>query len=261
MLALRKALFIFALIASVYAIGAQSAADDLLRVFTHLTSSELDAVRSGKPLFRTVSDVSMVGLARVDAETENIKKNIAAVRPNYITELLLAIPVENEKTATILLADLVTTLAAVEKYVKIPYWSKRNQKTYDLFDRMTVLRRKPFPDGESIEVVQHMEPFDDFKASYDYRATATSVRFWSSNLHPIVYTYRNFSAVASGNMRWELYAFSRRGMMYVYGVGVVRAFDFMGVFRDRLEPSFLGRVGAFFTHIAKNIEAKDQELR
>jgi len=122
-----------------------------------------------------------------------------------------------------------------------------------LFDKMEIQSRTPIDGGESIRVLQHMEPFDDFTALYEYTMDKNTLIFSGTNLQPIVYSYRNLKAVAPGGMVWELYAFAHEGHLYVYGAGVVNAFDLFGLFRDRLEPSFMGRVAAFFAHISGKI--------
>ncbi len=55
------------------------------------------------------------------------------------------------------------------------------------FDKMEVLDRKTAGTGnaESIEVRQHMEPFDEFRARYDYRLEAGALRFSAVNLDTI----------------------------------------------------------------------------
>jgi len=106
----------------------------------------------------------------------------------------------------------------------IPYYSIRQQTTYDLFDKMEVLSRTAQEDGERIEVRQHMEPFDDFRAEYCYARRIGSLIFSGENLDPIIYSYRNLSAVAPHGMRWELYVFEKGEQLYAYGYGAVRAF-------------------------------------
>jgi len=60
-------------------------------------------------------------------------------------------------------------------------------------------------------------------------------------------------------MVWELYVFCHNDGLYVYGVGAVKAFDLFGLFRDRLEPSLMGRVEAFFTYITKKIAPAEEK--
>jgi hypothetical protein len=176
-----------------------------------------------------------------------LRSKVVSLKPNYLTEVLASVPAADERTATAILERLASTFADPMGYVGIPYRSKRNRKTYDLFDKMEVQARASLPGGESIEVLQHMEPFDDFRACYEYNLEGSALRFTGSNLDPIIYSYRKFKAVSPGGMVWAIYAFRDGGRVLFYGVGAVKAFDLFGALRDRLEASFMGRVEAFFT--------------
>jgi hypothetical protein len=144
-------------------------------------------------------------------------------------------------------SKLAAALSNLEGYIGIPYWSAKMQKTYDLFDKMTILVKKPISGGAYIEAEQHMKPFEDYKASYEYRQTNNSLVFHSVNLSHLA--YKGVRSVSPGGMRWFLYVFHSGSYLVYYGVGAVKAFDMMGLIRDRLKVSFIGRVDAFFKHM------------
>jgi len=96
-----------------------------------------------------------------------------------------------------------------------------------------------------------MKPFEDYKASYEYRISADSLIFRSVNLSHIA--YKGIRSVAPGNMKWYLYVFHSDGFLVYYGIGAVKAFDMVGLIRDRLEVSFIGRVGAFFDYMSTQL--------
>ncbi|MFA6008231.1 MAG: DUF6675 family protein [Candidatus Shapirobacteria bacterium] len=221
--------------------------------FPSLSKADAATLERGEPIIRSVRDFRALSLAPFDSRASVLLARLAKLKPNYITELLLLVPVNNVDQQTDILNKLALNLADVSGYVKIPYWSVRQQTTYDLFDKMEIQYRAPIDGGESIRVLQHMEPFDDFTALYEYSRDKNALTFSGTNLQPIIYSYRNLKAVAPGGMVWGLYVFAQEGRLYVYGAGVVNAFDLFGLFRDRLEPSFMGRVVAFFKHISGQI--------
>lgn len=223
-------------------------------VFPGITADDRASLERGEVIIRAVSGTDRLSLAAFDPRAESLLADIAKLKPNYLTEFLMAIPLEGARKGEAVLDDLARALADVAGYNKIPYWSVRQQTTYDLFDRMEILARKPSGKGEAIEVLQHMEPFDDFRAVYEYRRFAGGLEFSGVNLDSVIYTYRNFSAVNPGNLVWRLYTFEKEGRLYACGVGAVKAFDLFGIVRDRLEPSFMGRVEAFFRHISRQIK-------
>ncbi|MGA2545259.1 MAG: DUF6675 family protein [Rectinemataceae bacterium] len=223
-------------------------------VFRFLSAEEASRLESGALLIRNVTDPSLLALAADGLAADALRSKIASLKPNYLTEVLASVPTVDEKTASAILERLAATFADPKGYVGIPYRSKRNRKTYDLFDKMEVRTRAALPGGESIEVLQHMEPFDDFRARYEYSIEGSALRFTGSNLDPIIYSYRKFKAVSPGGMVWAIYAFRDGGRVIFYGVGAVKAFDLFGTLRDRLEPSFMGRVEAFFTAMSSKMK-------
>ena len=247
-IALSMSVMLWTVLGSAWAVGAPA-----YSAFLGISKENAAILNRGEPIIRTVRDAEALSLASLDDRTKALRQRVAKLKPNYLTELLLSIPLGKERTASVLLDRLSAALGDVSGYVKIPYWSVRQQTFYDLFDKMEILDRVLLDHGESIEVKQHMEPFDDFRARYEYRKESGSLAFSGVNLDPIVYSYRNLSAVAPGGMLWEMYAFVKEGRLNVYGVGAVKAFDLFGLFRDRLEPSFMGRVEAFFRHISSKI--------
>lgn len=223
--------------------------------FIGLTQMEVGILDRGEPVIRSVHDARRLSLASFDEKMVELHAYLTKLNPNYITELLLSFPVKDTTQNEHILNRLTSLLADVSGYVNIPYWSVRQQTTYALFDKMEILTRTPIEGGESIVARQHMEPFDIFEVRYEYRRYSKDTLIFSGiNLEPIVYSYNGFKAVASGGMLWELYAFVNDGRLYVYGVGGVKVFDLFGLFRERLEPSFMGRVAAFFKYISKNID-------
>jgi len=223
-------------------------------IFGNLTSAEAVLVEAGEPVIRTVAKSSRLALTVSDPLAQEIRSKAAALRANYMAELILLSPRKQNDPA---LERLAAALEDVKGYVSIPYWSRQNQRTYDLFDEMEILSRTSTDGLVVTEVVQHMEPFDDFKARYTLRPIgeagmpARALWYTSENLSPIV--YRRVRAVAPGNMVWFLYAFPTDAALAFYGLGLVKTFDLLGLLRDRLETSFMGRVKAFMEFMSKKL--------
>jgi hypothetical protein len=233
-------------------------------LFKNLSPADQGKLDAGEILVRSLSSPSKMSLAASGAAADALRSRISAIRPNYLTEVISAFPCADSRVAAALLERLAANLADVKSYIGIPYWSKQQKKTYDLFDKMVVNGKAATGGGAAIEVTEHMEPFDDFGARYEYRlldingaaapaGAAASLAFTGSNTGAIIYSYRNFKAVKPGGMLWELYAFSSGKSLYIYGIGAVSAFDMLGLFRDRLEASFMGRVEAFFSEMDRRM--------
>ena len=229
-------------------------------MFQYLTDAESARLKLGETIVRTVTSYKKLSLAMEDEFFEEIKNSISQIKPNYITEVISIIPVNDDKNAIIIMEKLTKEISDPAGYIGIPYWSKRQQKTYELFDKMEIISRKAKDAGEEIEVLQHMEPFDNFRVRYKYnsymfygsdKTGEAGIRFTFTgvNLDPVIYSYRNIKAIKSGNMVWFLYVFRKGQNLIFYGVGAVNAFDLFGIIRDRLETSFMGRVESFFVYM------------
>lgn len=217
-----------------------------------LGAEDLAGLGRGEAVIREVGDARALSLTASGANADEIRSRVAALKPNYLSEVMFSAP-----AAEGAVDSLARALADVKGYTSIRYWSKRQRTTYDLFDKMEISSRTAVPGGERIEVLQHMEPFADFGCRYAYWIAAPApgkspeLFFECENTSPI--SYKGVSAVSPGHMLWMLYAFPSQGRIVFYGVGAVRAFDMFGVIRDRLETSFMGRVEAFFGHMSKKL--------
>jgi hypothetical protein len=221
--------------------------------FAGLGSEDSAKLGRGEAVIRTVEDAGKLSLAASGELADELRARIAELDPNYLSEVMAAIP--NRKGA---IEGLAATLADVQGYLHIEYFSKRQQKTYPLFDKMEVRSRRNEAEGETIEAWQHMDPFAEYGSTYRYKIKSSpsgagqELFFVAMNTSPI--SYRGVQAVKSGDMAWILYAFPFGDRIVFYGVGAVRAFDMLGVLRDRLETSFLGRVEAFFGYMSQKLK-------
>jgi len=215
-------------------------------VFSGLEAGETAKLSAGNPVLRVSDRAKNLALAGDAGQAADIKGRFAKLGPNYFGEFLYV-----RRFDPSLLEKLRTYLADPRHFIGIPYYSQRNKATYSLFDRMDVKETKSQGDLAIVLVSQHMEPFDDYEATYSLRRIDGGLVFTFVNDEPIVYNYRHFKAAGPGGMAWSLYAFEKDGWFWMYGAGGVRAFDLFGAFRDRLEDSFLGRIEAFFTSAMK----------
>lgn len=226
--------------------------------FSGLGPEESAALDAGKAVIRSVRDSKSLSLAVSGKEADELRARIASLRPNYLSEVMAAAPAPDAAAVAALFGRLAAALADTPGYAGIPYYSKANKRYYDLFDKSQLVSRKAQADGEILEVKQHMEPFDEYVARYEYRLEGgrlapSALAFTGTNLEPIVYSYRNFKAVAAGGMVWSLYAFRSGDRVLFYGVGAVKAFDLFGAFRGKLETSFTGRIESFFDYMSKSM--------
>jgi hypothetical protein len=210
--------------------------------FANRSAEELAALDRGEFIVGKLSDWKKMGLGAPGAEADSLRSRIAGLRPNYITEFLAEIPAKGGE-----LERLAAALGKVQDFKAMVYHSKRYDKDFPLFDKMIVESRASGPGGEVIVSSQHMQPFEDFEARYEYRLSGDILSFESGNTSEL--RYFGISAVRPGEMTWSILALRSEGRLYFYGVGAMQAFDAFGAARERLEPSFMGRVEAFMGYM------------
>jgi hypothetical protein len=235
---------ITAIIATFVAAAVTAKPVQLASVFEGLSTQEFEILQKGEPLIRQLSSPRSVSLVAAGAFPDEIRDHIRTLGANYIGEVLMVIP---GATSSGLLQALAKDLSNVEDYVGIPYWSKQNNRSYDLFDKMRIVQRMTQDGGQVVVTEQHMEPFADYRARYWCKLDGLELQFRSENLTTI--SYKGFNAVAPTDMIWYLYGFAQGGGICLYGVGAVKAFDLFGLYGERLKTSFMGRIEAFFSYL------------
>ena len=236
---------ILALAASFIAGSATATPSLAAKAFLGLSERELTTLDERKALIRQASSPRSLSLGAAGPFADEIRDRVRKLGANYIGEVIMIVPAGASPSGS--LEALSRDLANVEGYVGIPYWSKQNNTTYDLFSKMKIVERTSHAGGQTVIADQHMEPFETYRARYSYELDGGELRFRSENMTTI--SYKGFDAVAPGNMVWYLYGFTRDGATILYGVGAVKTFDLMGLFSARLKTSFMGRIQAFFSYL------------
>jgi hypothetical protein len=224
------------------------------KTFEAFTIEEIGQVARGEPVIRSVTDPARLLLAIPSSRVDAIRMRIDSLRPNYCTEFFLVSPVKKGEEP---LERLAGVLVDVEEYVRIPYLSKRAQQVFNLFDRVDIVSTASQRNGTDIDVIQRMNPFEDFKARYSFRmlggrgSSESAVWYFSENSSPIV--YQGVQAVDPGKMICFLSASVWNGAIVYYGVGMLQAWDLFGIIRDRLEIAFRGREESFLGYMSEQL--------
>lgn len=217
---------------------------DATLYFKNRSVEELAALERGEVVAGVPRDRSKLALAAPGAAADRLRARLAALRPNYVTEFMAVAPADDGT-----LPRLMAALRDVKGYTSIIYTAKRDNVDFPLFDKMIVTSSAAVQGGVTVETYQHMMPFEDFSARNEYSLVGDELTFLSENTSYL--RYFGFSAVRPGNMVWSIWVRRSGGHCYFYGVGAMGAFDGFGAARERLEPSFVGRVGSFMTYMHK----------
>lgn len=226
--------------------AAASGAQAQPQPFRNLTAEEAAVVYSGKSVFRQMSGWKDLSVPAGAPFAKDIEETVRKLGANYIGEVVLVLP---KAANPDLLAVLARNLADVESHEGIPYWSRRYKKNFDLFTWVKVLERSGTESEGGLSSEQYMKPFDPYRARYSWSLKGERLSFLSTNLSHLSYDGRK--AVSPGDMVWRLEAYAEGDRWVLYGIGAVKAFDMLGLLRDRLSESFMGRIEAFFGYMYK----------
>ncbi len=216
--------------------------------FRNLSSEELVKLQHGERLFRVLDTYKDFCLQTEDSESEQIRSLLKEVKPNFLAEILMIIPVDENLDN---LAFIRNTLMDVTLFDNIPYYSKRNEKWYPLYEDTKILSQTTTAPGQdTIMAYQKMKPFKPHETRYKFRIQGDTFFFESRNSNNIY--YKNFKAVRKGNMITLLWIRDEGDRLIIYGIGGASAFTFFGLFGERMGDSFIGRMEAFFSWFYDN---------
>lgn len=214
-----------------------------------LSADERAVLESRRPLILTPASVKEVRLTGTGAAAELLEL-FRAASPNFLAEAVFVLPVPRGSEAAVM-AEARSFLSDVRAFDGIPYYSRQNKTWNPLFEETVILQETRSGGGFDILVNSRMRPFEPGRMRYlcaEYPAEGRLL-FQGINLDPLVFS--RYNAVAPARMRTALLIERREGALVFYGLGGARAFSFFGLFGERLDTAFLGRIEAFYAWFHK----------
>jgi len=216
--------------------------------FRDLSSGDLTSLEKGESIFRILDSYKDFSLQVEGSASMKIESLLKEINPNFLAEILMVIPVDEKRDN---LNFIRTSLMDVTLFDDIPYYSKRNDKWYPLYEDTKILSLTDAGPGESIISAYHkMKPFKPQDTKYKYSIIGDTFWFESRNSSNIY--YKSFKAVKKGNLITLLWIKDEGDRLIVYGIGGAKAFTFFGLFGERMDNSFIGRMEAFFSWFYDN---------
>jgi len=216
--------------------------------FRDISPGELTRLQRGEQIFRVLDSYKDISLQAGDQESTYISDLLKKIKPNFVAEILMVIPVDQKKDN---LDYIRSVLKDVTLFDDIPYYSKRNDKWYPLYEDTRIISEITSLSGQDTVLAYHkMKPFKPQETTYEYSLQGNTFLFESRNSSNIY--YKNFKAVKKGNLFTLLWVRDEGDRLIVYGVGGASAFTFFGIFGERMDNSFIGRMEAFFTWFDEN---------
>ncbi|MCF7914641.1 MAG: hypothetical protein K9L66_05700 [Spirochaetaceae bacterium] len=166
------------------------------------------------------------------------------IKPNYLYEAMFILPVEPGSEQKVLQAAK-DFLQEPERLEKIPYYSRHNGNWTRLFADIEVEALPVYADGsEGLVTRQLMIPFEPYTAAARYRLTEDMLVYTTTNRSPLYYKW--MKGVKAEQMNISMLVQASPGRLFFYGLVGAKAFDFFGLFHNRLDQAFAGRAEAIF---------------
>ncbi|MCF7914747.1 MAG: hypothetical protein K9L66_06260 [Spirochaetaceae bacterium] len=177
-----------------------------------------------------------------------IRRTYERLDPNFLAEAMFVLPVP-PGTEQEVLQQVKSFLQQVEQFEDIPYYSEHNGTWNPLFENIQIqelpmYKSSPSGESEGIITTQKMRPFKPYTAVYRYDLSKGQLLYRTYNQSALHYKWMR--AVRQEQMQTTLLVEAHEGYLFFYGLGGARAFDFFGLFGDRLDVAFTGRIEAFF---------------
>ncbi len=209
-----------------------------------IDSEELYRLLNKEMIIRVLESYKDIHLLPESTETKPIIDHYKKLRPNFLAEIMFVMPVSPGEEQAVL-QDVKDFLQFVKTFEDIPYYSKHNNAWVPMFDNITIKELTVFPDGsEGIITEQKMLPFKSYTSVYRYYLSEDNFLYKNYNSTPLYYKW--MKGVDKEKMSTTLLVQAYPGYLFFYGLGGAKAFDFFGLFGNRLDTAFTGRVEAFF---------------
>ena len=241
--------FFSALLVCVAVAGALFAIDvDEIPVHS-LNSSEQRALEKNELVMRELDSHEQARIDRQATGAPEVLDKFESLDPNFLAEAVFVLPVKTGREQEIL-AEVEEFLQQVNRYENIPYYSEHNGTWNPLFEDIRVQELPVLPDGtEQIVTRQKMRPFKHYTAVYSFSSSKNHLVYSSWNRTALDYKW--MQAVKPEQMYTALLVEARPGQLFFYGLGGARAFNFFGLFGNRLDVAFTGRIESFFNWFHK----------
>lgn len=216
---------------------------------SNLRAEEREQLFGHQLLMTPLDSYKEIRLQPDSAEAREILDRYSDLRPNFLAEAFFVLPVE-EGREQFVLREVRDFLQDVSEFEGIPYYSKHNGTWNPLFENMQIRELPVFDDGsEGIITSQKMRPFKPYTAVYCYDLSGDTLVYETYNRSPLYYKW--MKGVDEEEMYTALLVKAYPGHLFFYGLGGAKAFDFFGLFGERLDVAFTGRIEAFFTWFHK----------
>lgn len=209
-----------------------------------LSKVEMHQLTANGVIMNSMDSYRKIHLLPESSETKAIIDRYKKLRPNFLAEAMFIMPVEAGEEQAVL-TNVKSFLQSVEEFGSIPYYSKQNNVWNPMFENIIILELPVFSDGsEGIITEQMMRPFNPYTSVYRYYLSEGVFMYETYNRTPLYYKW--MKGVDEEEMSTTLLVQAYPGYLFFYGLGGARAFTFFGLFGNRLDVAFIGRIEAFF---------------
>lgn len=213
-------------------------------------------IQIGKPYIKQIKKLNDTIIDFSRMPSRDTYNQIVINNPNFIAEAVLVLPIQVE-TEQKEIDYIITLLSDIVSFDTIPYYSNQNKTWNPLFENTIIKQVHRTEDESLIFASQMMRPFEQTEMSYAIHIQEKGVVFISKNNQPL--KFNGVTVVDPGKMITNLFVESQPGYILLYGIGCARTFNFFGLFGNRLNAAFIGRIEAFYQWFFDKIISRSPE--
>lgn len=227
---------------------------DFSEIFnSSISEVEIQQLQRGETLIRNIGNVKKVTLTESDNQYMKILlEELRSRKPNYLAEIIKILPKKNNSTIQNKISDAILD---IESYTKIPYFSVRNQKWYDLYDSAVVNSILQVGNNVNISYTVVMVPFGTIDFRGKIQKTQNSLYFTMINDSKVIFEEKKITCIRPEKMLCAIVLFEYKDYYVLYGVGAIEAPSIFFL-KDRIETAFIGRIKDFCKYMFEQINIR-----
>ncbi|MBQ9494624.1 MAG: hypothetical protein IJR50_03175 [Treponema sp.] len=216
----------------------------------NLSENEIALLHEGKVLVRNIGSSSKMCLASNNEGAKQFLKDMEALKPSYLAEVIQIRPYKGNEDLPEKLED---TLMDVAEYVGIPYYSEQHGRYFDLYSAAKIISDSMREDGVTRDVKAHltMAPFGLIDTSIKIVTPGDYVYYITTNENTLYYSEK-IKCVKPQKMKSGVLLFRDGDNWILYGAGGVNAIKVVFL-EKRIETSFINRIKTFCNFIFEKL--------
>lgn len=215
-----------------------------------LSLQERERLAEGELLIRNINFKKNICLKNeLFPMADELLSIINDLNPKYLAEIIQYKPYEGNEDLPDRLNEILNNIPS---YAKIPYYSERHDKWFDLYDSAEITETFIQDNVKTIKATLVMQPFDKVEETINIKTEGETIFYVAQNENTLRIFDNKMDAVFPQRMKICILLFRDEDRWVIYGIGGVNA-PRIPFFTERIQVSFINRIKTFCSFIFKKL--------